>query len=102
MYSDFWENFGTHLSVKYHLKHFGSSVFYYEFSYRGKTSLIETYGTKEDYGVSHTDDLMYLFPLSKLSFSSDIKQNEKDEQMIDVLTNIWFNFAKYRYEKNLN
>ncbi|XP_044018145.1 venom carboxylesterase-6-like [Aphidius gifuensis] len=95
MYSDFWENFGTHLSVKYHLKHFGSSVFYYEFSYRGKTSLIETYGSKENYGVSHTDDLMYLFPLSKLSFSPDIKQSEEDQQMIDVLTNIWCNFAKH-------
>jgi carboxylesterase type B len=42
-------------------------------------------------GVTHGDDLIYLFPSENIFPGT--KLTEKDEQMVDIMTTLWTNFA---------
>ena len=43
-------------------------------------------------GVCHSDDMMYLFPMDA-AFPG--QRSADDERMIDYLTTLWVNFARY-------
>ncbi|XP_011689096.1 PREDICTED: venom carboxylesterase-6-like [Wasmannia auropunctata] len=93
MYSDYWFNHGTHEAVQDFIVNQTSPVFYYYFAYRGSASFSTIFGDRErDYGVSHADDLQYLFPVGEQLFTYTTL-SDKDQEMIDVMTDIWYNFA---------
>nr|QCC89025.1 carboxylesterase 10 [Meteorus pulchricornis] len=94
MYSDAWFNAGADMAVKDHLNVLSSPVFYYYFAYKGRASFSRIFGdAKGDYGVSHADELQYLFPVGEQLFK-DIALSREDNQIIDIITELWFNFAK--------
>ena len=65
-----------------------STVFNYLLTYKGSKSLAdEWYDSKVDFGVSHSDDLQYLFKRPPY--------NAKDKKMINLMVTYWSNFAKY-------
>lgn len=93
MYSDSWFNHGTHEAVQEFIINQTSPLFYYYFAYRGSVSFSRIFGDPvKDYGVSHADDLQYLFPVGEQLFP-DVALSEKDEEMINLMTYLWYNFA---------
>ncbi|XP_012522381.1 venom carboxylesterase-6 isoform X2 [Monomorium pharaonis] len=95
MYSDSWFNHGTHRAVQDFIEYQISPVFYYYFAYKGSASFSMIFGDPtRDYGVSHADDLQYLFPVGEQLFPN-VTLSEQDNEMIDVMTTLWYNFANY-------
>ncbi|KAG5328877.1 ESTF Esterase, partial [Acromyrmex heyeri] len=93
MYSDSWFNHGTHEAVRDFIVNQTSPVFYYYFAYKGSVSFSTIFGDPvRDYGVSHADDLQYLFPVGEQLFPNTAL-SEEDHKMIDIMTYIWYNFA---------
>ncbi|XP_011149322.1 venom carboxylesterase-6-like [Harpegnathos saltator] len=93
MYGDAWFNHGAYTSIRDYLKTQSSPVYLYYFAYRGSVSFSRIFGdSTKDYGVSHADDLQYLFPVGEQLFQ-DTPLSTDDQRMIDVMTSLWFNFA---------
>lgn len=94
MYTDAWFYIGADKAVRDHLETLSSPVYYYFFEYRGSSSFSALFGDPErDYGVSHSDELLYLFPIAEILYPDKPPTNE-DLKMTDVLTELWVNFAK--------
>lgn len=94
MYTDAWLFSRLFNSLNDYLNSLSSSMFFYKFEYEGSTTLSVLFGDKfKKYGVCHGDELQYLFPIGEQIFR-DIPLSEKDNRMIDLMTNLWFNFAK--------
>lgn len=97
MYSDAWFNYAADEAVRDHLKLFSSPIYFYYFSYRGSVSFSRIFGDPtEDYGVSHADELQYLFPVGEQLFK-DTPLSDEDNRIIDIVTALWYNFAKSGY-----
>ncbi|XP_071875787.1 carboxylic ester hydrolase [Bombus fervidus] len=93
MFSDAWFTHAARTSVRSYLEKQSSPVYYYYMSYRGSASFSRIFGDiNNNYGVSHADELQYLFPVGEQLFK-DIPLSEKDLKMVDVLTSLWYNFA---------
>lgn len=94
MYTDAWFYIAADEVVRDHLKLFSSPTYYYYFAYRGSVSFSRIFGDeKEDYGVSHADELQYLFPVGEQLFK-DVPLSDDDHRIIDIVTALWYNFAK--------
>lgn len=66
-----------------------SPVYFFLFSYRGETTRFNLqHGTNENVGVSHADELLYLFSGNHPKFTS-----EADNYIIDVMIDLWTSFA---------
>ena len=81
--------------------HYASSftdVYYYKFSYIGRISGF-LYPRNKPYGVHHGDDNMYV-----LSWSNppEIKESDPENFMVERMTRIWEQFAKYGNPNNHN
>ncbi|KAI4466364.1 carboxylesterase [Holotrichia oblita] len=80
-------------------KHKGhSNVWFYYFDYKGNQSFGEAFAATEnevdfDWGVSHCDDLIYLFKNSQIF--PDFELDGKDLEVSELLLNLFTNFAKY-------
>lgn len=94
MFTDAWFYIGTDNVVRDHLAALSSPVYYYYFAYRGSSSFSIKFGdAKRDYGVVHADEFQYLFPVGELIFAGT-PMNEEDLRIVDIMTSLWFNFAK--------
>nr|XP_003704957.1 PREDICTED: venom carboxylesterase-6-like [Megachile rotundata]XP_012144469.1 PREDICTED: venom carboxylesterase-6-like [Megachile rotundata] len=92
MYSDAWFTYGIRTAVLEYLEKQSSPVYYYFLEYRGSTSHSVIFGDPyNDYGVSHADDLLYLFPLGEMVHQTP--PTEEDYKIIDLITTAWYNFA---------
>ncbi|XP_043477786.1 venom carboxylesterase-6-like [Leptopilina heterotoma] len=93
MYSDAWFIIGADNAVRDHLDVLSSPIYYYYFAYRGSVSFSRIFGDEvRDYGVSHADDLQYLFPVGEQLFQ-ETPLSAEDNKIIDVITELWVNFA---------
>ncbi|XP_067207617.1 carboxylic ester hydrolase isoform X2 [Linepithema humile] len=93
MYSDAWFSHCAHTAVRDFIVNQTSPLYYYYFAYRGSASLSSIFGdSNKNYGVAHADELQYLFPQDFLF--KDLKLTEDDNKMVDILTTMWYNFAK--------
>ncbi|XP_046628117.1 juvenile hormone esterase-like [Neodiprion virginianus] len=76
---------------------FSTSVnpqYFYIFDYRGVLSYTyQLTGNTVDYGVTHGDDLVYLFPNSELFSSLNETRSEKDYEMVNIMVELWTSFA---------
>ncbi|XP_028982057.1 esterase E4-like [Diachasma alloeum] len=93
MFSDAELKFAGATAVKGHLHASKSPTYFYHFGYRSinHTSLIP-YDPDRDYGVTHGDELMYLFPFYQAHFPNKT-MGEGDFKMVDVMTLLWTNFV---------
>merc|ERR1719228_2337427 len=64
------------------------------FSYRGEHRILDSYGVEPGlFGVSHVDEMLYLFdPLHHHDLQD---MNQSDENIRELLVSLWTNFAKY-------
>lgn len=73
-----------------------ANTFAYLFNYRGSTSFTDTYFRKatveKNLGVSHIDDLFYLFPLVEKIMNFRVMTAE-DHQMRKQMVKMWVHFA---------
>jgi len=92
MYSDAWFNHGVYLAMKDFIVNQTSPLYYYYFNYNGSASFSSIFGDNtKRYGVSHADELQYLFPVGESLFKEPL--SEEDHYIIDVMTTLWTNFA---------
>lgn len=67
-------------------------VYLYKFSYKGSLSYSSLYtGTKDDFGVGHLDDLIYLFRTPVLF--PEFKKNSESANLIRSMTELFVSFA---------
>ncbi|KAI9554676.1 hypothetical protein GHT06_019952 [Daphnia sinensis] len=79
-------------SVKALSQHNESPVFYYHYAHRGQTSLVKILDLPKDsdFGVSHADEILLMFPnflLPRISNPNDLKVSQ-------MLLDLWTSFAK--------
>ncbi|XP_069696452.1 juvenile hormone esterase-like [Periplaneta americana] len=90
--SDLMFTTGTDTAVKLHSKR-GGKVYHYCFDHLGSDSFNYIFGDPDIYhGVSHLDDVIYLFP-QDFSFPNS-KKTDSDERMVDLMVTLWTNFAR--------
>ncbi|KAL3282161.1 hypothetical protein HHI36_005356 [Cryptolaemus montrouzieri] len=80
-------------AVKLHLNVSKKPMFIYLFAHESGGSFSQLSGTKELLGVSHADELMYLFPIGIRLFPHR-KETESDKRITKLMTSMWANFAK--------
>ncbi|KAF5288891.1 hypothetical protein FQA39_LY03770 [Lamprigera yunnana] len=96
MYTDAWFLHGTDVSVREHFEHTKTPIYYYLFGHHGKASFSRLFGDPDQrYGVSHADDLQYMFPVGDSLFP-DQQPDVLDKRMIEIISTLWTNFAKYK------
>lgn len=78
---------------------YARSPFYsYLFGYRGNNSYTELiYKVKENVGVVHSDDLLYLFSGIPLSWMT-----RNDMKIVNLMLDLWTSFAKHRLRKKFS
>merc|ERR1711970_284521 len=98
MFTDAWFAYPNTEAVKLHAKA-SAPVYNYVMSYRGSASFAPLFAmgdpaaAKEDFGVAHADDLMYLFRVRFGNFSSI--NTEDDEKFVEIWQQLIVNFARY-------
>nr|UYG55599.1 esterase 2 [Arma chinensis] len=75
---------GISKTVKLTAENYTSPIYLYRFSYRGKHSLTEIFGTPENLGVSHGDDMLYTFGLLNKYNNEDKSDIEVSDKMLDL------------------
>ncbi|XP_026827449.1 esterase FE4 [Ooceraea biroi] len=82
-------------ALQYQLKKGNSSIYLSFFAYEGTFSYTFSSGIPIHYGISHGDDLNYLFPILNNKHQDQLLHNtENDIAMINIMTEMWTNFAK--------
>ncbi|XP_059611143.1 juvenile hormone esterase-like [Phlebotomus argentipes] len=73
-----------------------SNTFLYLFNHMGENSFSELFleDSQTQFGVSHMDDLIYLFPVVKEHFFKGIP-TETDDFIRKTMVSLWVNFAKF-------
>lgn len=94
MISDAVFKYASATAAKLHLRGARSSVYFYHFGYRGNLSYSAFSDPTRNYGVSHADELLYLFPVHEVLFPTS-GMSEEDFRTVDVMTTLWTNFAKF-------
>ncbi|XP_046465031.1 esterase E4-like [Neodiprion pinetum] len=68
--------------------------YFYHFDYRGVLSSTNAYaGDTANYGVSHGDELIYLFPNTATFSSLNETRSKKDYEMVNTMIELWTSFA---------
>nr|CAD7454741.1 unnamed protein product [Timema tahoe] len=95
LYTDRSFVFASHQTNLLHAQAGHAPLYTYHFAYRGlySYSTIFTYGNPTDFGVSHCDDLIYLFKTP--AFFPAFPEGHQDLKVVDTLVTLWTNFAKY-------
>ncbi|XP_059056063.1 carboxylic ester hydrolase-like [Achroia grisella] len=94
LYADALIGFGVHRLANLMCRHSPHKVYYYQFAYVGNHSHYEDPVTNKSLAASHHDDLIYLFTLS-YRFPTIEVSDSTDSLIVDRMTAVWFNFAKY-------
>ncbi|KRT81013.1 esterase [Oryctes borbonicus] len=93
LYADGVIGFGTNRATKLLSKYNSEKVFSYLFNYHGNYTHAYYPNTNRTvpYGVSHHDDLLYLFYVSVLT---PLFNAAPESEIVDKMTKIWSNFAR--------
>ncbi|XP_026747786.1 bile salt-activated lipase-like [Trichoplusia ni] len=88
--SDFYFNYPSERLVKYYLRN-NAVVYRYIFNYDGGRNYMKEMKNITIRGTTHADELGYLFDMSMF----DTNISDADQLVIDRMTSLWTNFAKY-------
>ncbi|XP_012341460.2 esterase FE4-like [Apis florea] len=92
--SDGFQLYPAYRTLKHQSKVMNSSTYFYLFNYEGTFSYLFSLGYQNRYGVTHCDDLNYLFPMLNAKLKDLMLHNtENDVTMINIMTELWANFA---------
>lgn len=91
--SDIIFNYPTARSILKYVKNDAKSVYHYVFSYNGGRNVAKNNINTNSDGAAHADELGYLF---SQTFNTE-EPSPDDQRVIDQITTLWTNFAKYGY-----
>ncbi|XP_047107555.1 esterase E4-like [Schistocerca piceifrons] len=92
LYSDIIVIFPVDRATKLVSRRNTAPVYYYHFVYQGRYSWAYLPGTQTPYGVSHHDDLIYLFYISALV--PEFVNTDPEYTTVKRMTKMWANFVK--------
>lgn len=92
-HSDISFNHPTERSIQKYLENGADSVYHYVFSYNGERNNFKYRLNITTGGTAHSDEIAYLFDYELIS---EFPTSE-DQLVIDRMTAMWTNFAKYGY-----
>ncbi|CAH0557020.1 unnamed protein product [Brassicogethes aeneus] len=95
LYTDRSFAYSMYQSALYHKYHGHDKIWFYNFNYKGENSYGDAFAATNEtlnysWGVSHCDELIYLFKSPAL-FSNELNTNDK--QCSEDLITMWTNFA---------
>ncbi|KAJ8704764.1 hypothetical protein PYW08_012084 [Mythimna loreyi] len=90
--SDLAFNYPADMTVDRYINARANKVFRFMFSYEGGRNKAKISRNFTSDGVSHGDDTAYLFDVPMFR---DTTPSEDDQKIIDAMTTMWTNFAKY-------
>ncbi|KAF5288897.1 hypothetical protein FQA39_LY03776 [Lamprigera yunnana] len=95
LYMDAFYLFSANAAAETHSTYLKQPIYYYAFGYKGSETYCKYFNTtaEGDHGICHSDDLLYLFDNNE-EFP-DYVRNDSENDMADLLTKLWTNFAKY-------
>ncbi|CAH2083287.1 unnamed protein product [Euphydryas editha] len=88
--SDFFYNFPLQWCLDRFLDNGAGNIYQYMFSYEGSLNYIKNVLNISLDGACHGDELGYLFDMNE-----DETPSVEDQKVIDRITTLWTNFAKY-------
>nr|QIK02107.1 carboxylesterase 6 [Holotrichia parallela] len=93
LYADGVIGFGTNRGVKLLSKYNTKHVYYYLFNYHGRYTHAYYPNTNNTlpYGVSHHDDLLYLFYVSVMT---PLFNQDPEDRIVNKMIQLWSNFAQ--------
>nr|CAI5853293.1 unnamed protein product [Callosobruchus analis] len=97
LYSDRAFSYSVYQAALFHNFQGHENIWYYNFNYSGQYSYAQVWAATTEnidgyyWGVSHSDELLYLFKTPALFPSLE---NTNDKRMINNMMNLWTNFAK--------
>ncbi|XP_049808718.1 fatty acyl-CoA hydrolase precursor, medium chain-like [Schistocerca nitens] len=91
LYSDALFNWNTDEAVRKYKD--VAPVYYYMFSYQGELGAEALLGVQEDLGISHGDDLLYLFSNTSI-LPIPAERPKEDNEMAKIMTKLWTDFVK--------
>ncbi|XP_046994724.1 fatty acyl-CoA hydrolase precursor, medium chain-like [Schistocerca americana] len=91
LYSDALFNWNTDEAVRKYKD--VAPVYYYMFSYQGELGAEALLGVQEDLGISHGDDLFYLFSNTSI-LPIPAERPKEDNEMAKIMTKLWTDFVK--------
>ncbi|KAI4456237.1 carboxylesterase [Holotrichia oblita] len=96
LYADGVIGFSANRGSKLLSQYSSEKVFYYLFNYHGKITHAYYPNTNNTipYGVSHHDDLLYLFYVSVMT---PLFNNGTESEIVDKMITMWSNFARLGY-----
>ncbi|CAB3240847.1 unnamed protein product [Arctia plantaginis] len=89
--SDFNFNYPAVRTINKYVNNGATNVYYYVFSYDGDRPFFKILNNITSPGAGHADEIGYLFDVSFM----DQKPSDEDQLIIDRITSLWTNFAKY-------
>ncbi|KAI5643543.1 carboxylesterase family domain-containing protein [Phthorimaea operculella] len=89
--------YSTVRSIKPYLRAGADKIYQYVFSYDGGRNFNKYLSNVTAAGVSHADELGYLFDIGVF----EDEPSEEDQVIIDRMTTMWTNFAKYNISSDL-
>jgi carboxylesterase type B len=89
--SDFIFIHPTYRTISRYLANNAGNVYHYVFSYTGSRNLVKRRHNVTEGGAVHSDEIGYLFDISFF----DETPTHEDQLVIDRITTIWTNFAKF-------
>ncbi|CAH0592571.1 unnamed protein product [Chrysodeixis includens] len=94
-YSDLMYHYPTVRSIQKYLDNGLKNIYYYLFSYDGERNFFKTQLNITAAGAAHADELGYFFDIPALFMDENI--TPEDQLMINRVTRLWANFAKFGY-----
>lgn len=71
-----------------------SSIYFYSFGYRGTISIWSSIEKNRNLGVSHGDEVLYLFPFSSSALGvPNLTFTKKDILVSELMVDLWTSFA---------
>lgn len=84
----------SYRSIRKYFENGANEIYHYVFSYDGNRNYLkEKYNYTNVEGALHADEISYLFDVALF----DETPTPEDQLIIDRMTALWTNFAKYRY-----
>jgi len=85
--SDAWVNYPSYAAMKRH----NGTVYSYYYDHKGEYNVVQAMGSSDDFGVTHGDDLGYIFNIGRLKIQD--RGSERDKEISKEMVNMWADFA---------
>nr|XP_022900834.1 esterase FE4-like [Onthophagus taurus] len=91
LYLDNFFGYVVQDTARRHFKNTNQPIYFFKFAFDGNLNMYKKIQGSDRPGASHSDDLCYLFKMSK---NPPIEKNSVEEKVMTQMIKLWTNFAK--------